>query len=34
MTDYPIHEWDILFDQYELTLNLLQNSVINPKLSS
>ena len=32
--DYPIHEWDRLLDQCELTLNLLRNSQINPKLSS
>ena len=31
---FPIHEWDPLLLQCELTLNLLRNSRINPKLSS
>ena len=30
----PIHEWDRILPQCELTLNLLRNSRINPKLSS
>ena len=33
-TQFPITEWDRLLPQAELTLNLLQNSRINPKLSS
>ena len=33
-TNYPIHEWDRLLPQCELTLNFLHNSRINPKLSS
>ena len=32
--NYPIHEWDRLLPQCELTLNLLQNLRINSKLSS
>ena len=32
--DCPIHEWDRLLSQYELALNLLRTSQINPKLSS
>ena len=31
---YPITEWDQLLLRAELTLNLLQNSRLNPKLSS
>ena len=31
---FPISEWDRLLLQAELTLNLLQNARINPKLSS
>ena len=31
---FPIREWDCLQPQCELTLNLLRNSCINPKLSS
>lgn len=31
---FPIAEWDRLLPQAELTLNLLRNSRINPKLSS
>ena len=31
---FPIAEWDRLLDQAELTLNLLRNSRVNPKLSS
>ena len=33
-TQFPITEWDRLLPQAELTLNLLRNSRINPKLSS
>ena len=33
-TNFPIHEWDRLLPQCKLTLNLLRNSQINPKLSS
>ena len=32
--DFPIREWDRLLSQCELTLNLLRNSRINPKLSA
>ena len=32
--DFPIHEWDRLLDQCELTLNLLRASRLNPKLSA
>ena len=32
--DFPIHEWDRLLPQCELTLNLLRASRINPKLSA
>ena len=32
--DYPLREWDRLIPQAELTLNLLRNSRINPKLSA
>lgn len=32
--NYPIREWDRILVQSELTLNLLRNSRINPKLSS
>jgi len=32
--DFPIREWDRLLPQAELTLNLLRNSRINPKLSA
>ena len=31
---YPIHEWDRLLPQCEMTLNLLRNSRFNPRLSS
>ena len=31
---FPIHEWDRLLDQCELTLNLLRSSRLNPKLSA
>ena len=31
---YPIAEWDCLLPQAELILTLLQNSKINPKLST
>ena len=31
---FPIHEWDRLLQQAEITLNLLRNSRINPKLSA
>ena len=31
---FPIHEWDRLIQQAVLTLNLLRNTRINPKLSS
>ena len=33
-TQFPITEWDRLLPQAKLTLNLLRNSRINPKLSS
>ena len=32
--DFPIREWDRLLDQAELTLNLMRNSRLNPKLSA
>ena len=32
--NFPIHEWDRLIDQCELTLNLLRASRLNPKLSA
>ena len=32
--DFPITEWDRLLEQAQLTLNLLRNSRVNPKLSS
>ena len=32
--DFPLREWDRLIPQAELTLNLLRNSRLNPKLSS
>ena len=32
--DFPLREWDRLVVQAELTLNLLQNSRVNPLLSS
>ena len=32
--DFPIKEWDRLIPQAVLTLNLLRNSRVNPKLSS
>ena len=32
--NFPINEWDRILPQAELTLNLLRNSRINPKLSS
>ena len=32
--DYPIAEWDQLLTQSEITLNLLRNSPVNPKLSA
>ena len=32
--DYPFREWDCLLTQAELTLNLLCNSRVNPKLSA
>ena len=32
--DFPIDEWNRLIEQYEFLLNLLQNSRINPKVSS
>ena len=32
--DYPIAEWDRLIEQSVITLNLLRNSRINPKLSA
>ena len=31
---FPIHEWDRLLDQAELTVNLLRNSRVNPSLSA
>ena len=31
---YPIHEWDKILHQCEITLNLLRNTRTNPKLSS
>ena len=33
-TDFPLREWDRLLPQAELTLNLLRNSRVNPKLSA
>ena len=32
--DFPIHEWDRLLDQCELTLNLLRENSLTPKLSA
>ena len=32
--DFPLHLWDQLLNQAELTLNLLRGSRINPKLSA
>ena len=32
--NYPIAEWDCLLPQAELTINLLRNSRMNPKLSA
>ena len=32
--DFPIRQWDRLVEQAELTLNLLRNSRVNPKLSA
>ena len=32
--EFPIHEWDRLVPQAEMTLNLLRNARSNPKLSS
>ena len=32
--DFPLREWDLLLSQVELTLNVLRNSRLNPKLSS
>jgi hypothetical protein len=32
--DFPIREWDRLLQQAELTINLLRNSRLNPKLSA
>ena len=32
--DFPISEWDRLLEQGEITLNLLRNARVNPKLSS
>ena len=32
--DFPIHEWDRILPQCEITLNLLRTSCINPKLSA
>ena len=31
---FPIHEWDRLLEQAELTINLLRNSRVNPSLSA
>ena len=31
---FPIHEWDRLLPQTELTINLLRNSHLNPNLSA
>lgn len=31
---FPIHEWDCILDQAELTINLLHNSRVNPTLSA
>ena len=33
-TDFPLHIWDRLVSQTTTTLNLLQKSIINPKLSA
>ena len=32
--DFPLREWDQLLPQVELTLNLLRNARLDPKLSS
>lgn len=32
--EFPLHEWDRLVEQAELTLNLLHSSLSNPKLSA
>ena len=32
--DFPLREWDRLIPQAELTLNLMRNSRINPRLSA
>ena len=32
--DYPLSEWDRLIDQANITLNLMQGSCANPKLSA
>ena len=32
--DFPLGEWDRLLEQCEITLNLLRNARVNPKLSS
>ena len=32
--EFPVHEWDRILPQCEITLNLLRNSRINPNLSS
>ena len=31
---FPIHEWDNLLEQAELTINLLRNTRVNPSLSA
>lgn len=31
---FPMNEWDLLLNQAELTLNLLRNSHLNPKISA
>ena len=33
-SDFPISEWDRLLQRAEITLNLLQNSHVNPNLSA
>ena len=32
--NYPITEWDQILNQTEITLNLLQNSRVNPNIST
>ena len=32
--DFPLHLWDLLLPQAELTLNLLRGARVNPRLSA